>query len=234
MNQTMDSTLEKSAVAQSKGAVVLIGGVVLAVATTVLGYSIESELQTQGIKVLIDKGDPVIGLVFLFSFGLPLGIAALLAGAMLIGQERWPKIAAFGLVAALLIVFPPVVPEVFGRETGGAYFGVGGVFIFAGIAVSFWYWGRYRSTLTVAAKQAADMKALGYLCFALAAWGTCGLASMPSFGLNPQTMLDQGVRPFAVGQAKTIMAYFALGWWFTAAGLYKSVHGDNQKEGRLE
>jgi len=234
MNQTMDSTLEKSAVAHRKGAVVLVGGVVLAVATTLLGYSIESELQTQGIKALIDKGDPVMGLVVLFSFGLPFGIAALLAGAMLIGRERWPKIAAFGLVAAVLIVFTIVVPEVFGRETGGAYFGTGGVLIFAGIAVSFWYWGRYRSTLTVAAKQAADMKALGYLCFALAAWGTCGLASMPSFGLNPQTMLDQGVRPFAVGQAKTIMAYFALGWWFTAAGLYKSVHGDNQKEGRLE
>ena len=228
MSQNIDSTLEKIAVQQRMGGVIFIGGIVFALATTLVGYSIESELQTHGMQALINKGDPVIGLVILFSLGLPLGIVTLLVGAMLIGQERWQKIAAVGLVGAVLIVLPPVLPEVFGRETGGAYFGVGGILIFIGIAVSFWYWGQYRSTLTAAAKKAADIKALGYLCFALAAWSTCGLASMPSFGLDPQTMLDQGMRPFAVGQAKTIMAYFVLGWCFTAVGLYKSIQSNNQ------
>ena len=60
--------------------------------------------------------------------------------------------------------------------------------------------------------------------------GEFGWPPGPSFGLYPQTMLDQGMRPFAVGQAKTIMAYFVLGWWFTAVGLYKSIKGNNQKE----
>ena len=91
------------------------------------------------------------------------------------------------------------------------------------MVVSFWYWSKCRATLTQQARLVSDIKALGYLCFGLAAWNTCGLASMPSLGLYPETMLAQGMRPFAIGQAKAIMAYFVLGWLFTALGFYKSV-----------
>ena len=47
---------------------------------------------------------------------------------------------------------------------------------------------------------------------------TCGFSAAPSFGLFPEKMLEYGVRPFAIGQAKVIMAYFVLGWILTAIG----------------
>jgi hypothetical protein len=38
----------------------------------------------------------------------------------------------------------------------------------------------------------------------------CGFSAAPRFGVFPEKMLEYGARPFAIGQAKAIMAYFVI------------------------
>ena len=223
MRQEVTSVYHAGIGQDRKGLILFCVGAVLMVAMMFLGYSIEDELTTQGMRALEERRDPLMGFVFLFAFGFPLGIVALLAGALMMCKTRAVRVFAMIIGSVLLVSLAALVPTVFGRETSGAYFGTGGITILIAIVVSFWYWAQYRAGLNAAAKNVADIKALGYLCFGLAAWNTCGLASVPSFGLYPEIMLEQGMRPFAIGQAKAIMAYFVLGWVFTAVGFYKSV-----------
>ena len=222
MRQEVTTAYETPVSHDRTGIAIFSAGVVLMVAMLFLGYVIEPTLTTYGMKALEERQDPVMGLVFLFAFGFPLGIVGALAGAMLMSKTRLSRITTIVVSGLLLVSIPVVVPGVFGREISGAYFGAGGITILVCMAFSFWYWAQYRAGLNAAAQTATDIKALGYLCFGLAAWNTCGLASIPSFGLYPQTMLEQGMRPFAIGQAKAIMAYFVLGWVLTAVGFYKA------------
>lgn len=205
-----------------RGVIVFSAGVVVMLVMVLLGYAIDDDLRTYGMKVLQERNDPVMGLVFLFAFGFPLGVVAVIAGALLMCNTSAKRVIAMTLSGALLVSLAVLTPAVFGREINHAYFGSGGMIIAACMVVSFWYWSRYRVVLSRQAKNEADIKALGYLCFGLAAWNTCGLATMPSFGLYPDTMIAQGMRPFAIGQAKAIMADFVLGWVFTAWGFYLS------------
>ncbi len=222
MSQQVTSAYLSAIVQDRKGIAVFSAGVVIMAAMMLLGYSIEDELTTYGMKVLEERQDPVMGLVFLFAFGFPLGLVATLAGALVMCKTHRARILVIVMSGIILISLAALVPTVFGRETSSAYFGAGGITILCAMVVSFWYFAQYRAGLSSVAKTAADIKALGYVCFGLAAWNTCGLASLPSFGLYPETMLEQGMRPFAIGQAKAIMAYFVLGWVFTAVGFYKS------------
>ena len=222
MTQPVSPTYQTVVSQDRKGIAVFSAGVVIMAAMMLLGYSIEGELTTYGVKVLEERQDPIMGLVFLFAFGFPLGIVSTMAGALMMGKAHNARLLAIVISGVMLVSLAALVPAIFGRDISGVYFGGGGITILLAMVVSFWYWAQYRAGLNAAAKTAADIKALGYVCFGLAAWNTCGLASLPSFGLYPETMLEQGMRPFAIGQAKAIMAYFVLGWVFTAVGFYKS------------
>jgi hypothetical protein len=205
-----------------RGVMVFGAGVVFMVAMVLLGYIVDDDLRAYGIKVLQQRKEPVMGLVFLFAFGFPLGVVVVIAGVLLMCKVQTTRVVAIILSGSLLVSLAVLTPAVFGHELSRAYFGIGGMAIATCMVVSFWYWAQHRASLPQEAIFDADIKALGYLCFGLAAWNTCGLATMPSFGLSPETMLAQGMRPFAIGQAKAIMAYFVLGWLFTALGFYKS------------
>lgn len=164
----------------------------------------------------------VMGRVSLFAFGLPLGLVALFVWSLIFSRERSRRNRLMILSAFLIFSLVILVPKIFGREMGDWYFGIGGFIILGAIIVSFWFLARYRRALNASLRPAADFKALGYLCFGIAAWHICGFSAAPSFALFPEEMLEYGVRPFAIGQAKAIMAYFVFGWIFTAIGFYKS------------
>ena len=185
-----------------------------------LGGSIESELTTHGLKSLEARRDPVMGLILLFAFGFPLGMVFTLVGALLISNTGKQSVMPYFFTGFALVILSALLPQIFGPGTGGIYFGSGGVIIMIAIVISFWFWAEERSRQPIDERNSGDLKALGYLCFGLAAWNTCGLASMPSFGLFPELMIQQEMRPFAVGQAKSIMAYFVIGWLLTAAGMF--------------
>jgi hypothetical protein len=220
MNQDTLSSTQNSDSRDRKGVVFFLTGTILMVGVLLLGSSIENELMSHGLKVLEERRDPVMGLILLFAFGFPLGIVITLVGALLISNTSKNAVVSYFIVGFMLVILSALIPQIFGPDTGGIYFGSGGVIIMVAMVVSFWFWAQDRSKQHVDDRKPSDLKALGYLCFGLAAWNSCGLASMPSFGLFPELMIQQGMRPFAVGQAKAIMAYFVIGWLFTAAGMY--------------
>ena len=214
MNQETIST------SRNKGITLFLAGSLLMVGLLFLGGRIEGELITHGLKALEQRQDPLMGLIVLFAFGFPLGIVLTLVGAMVISGSGKGAAVKYFFTGFGLVTLAGLVPQIFGPDTGGIYFGTGGVLIMIGMVISFWFWGQYRKGQPLDERKAGDLKALGYLCFGMAAWNSCGLAAMPSFALFPEIMIQQGMRPFAVGQAKAIMAYFVLGWFFTAAGMY--------------
>ncbi|WP_455205362.1 hypothetical protein [Kaarinaea lacus] len=222
MNQTISETLPKQASASRFGVIVFAIGAIVMVSTLFLGYVIEPSLKTQGMKQLEENRDPIMGLVFLFAFGFPLGIVATLAGALSLCEQQKSRVLSVFLLGTLFVALVVIVPGIFGRAIVGVYFGAGGITILIAIIVSFWFWSQYRATLSKTLQRAADLKALGYLSFALAAWNTCGFGGVPSLALYPDKMIELNMLPFAVGQLKSIMAYFVLGWVFTAVGMYKA------------
>jgi hypothetical protein len=205
------------------------------IAAVISGLFMEEDLlakvmhEIQYNRIPIGEVPPsVMGRVSLFAFGLPLGLVALLGSSLMLSRERSARIRLMILWGFLIFSLVILVPKIFGREIGDLYFGAGGFIILGAIIASFWFWAKYRSDLNAALKSSADFKALGYLCFGIAAWQICGFSAAPSFALFPEEMLQYGVRPFAIGQAKAIMAYFVFGWVFTAIGWYKSSSARNK------
>ncbi|MDH5326982.1 MAG: hypothetical protein OEZ68_14420 [Gammaproteobacteria bacterium] len=196
-------------------------GVVIAVACVQLGYVVQDTLQNTSLEAMRNKPADM-GLFFVFAFGTPLGFALMVISALWFSAKRSSNLGLYVVTALFLLSFPVLVPHAFGRSISGAYFGTGGYIILTCVIISFWFWMKYRSALTTSYKAAADLQAMGYLCFALAAWNLCGFGAAPSFALYPEKMLQHGSQPFAIGQLKAIMAYFVCAWVFTAAGMYKS------------
>lgn len=130
----------------------------------------------------------------------------------------WP----FALLAIPGIALVILVPMLFGRGMSASYFGIGGVSILVLSAATIYYWGVYRARQPASRHAALDLQAIGYFCFSLAAWNSCGFGSVPSFALFPEQMIALGSRDFAVGQLKSIMAFFVLGWLFTMLGFFKA------------
>jgi len=228
--EEIESSVPDKEIHTKRSAVVLFAvSAIFMVVTVISGLFIEREILGKVMSYLQQDQFPigvfhpkVLGRVALFSFGLPLGLVALFGSSLMRSQERSSKIRLLMGIGLVLFSLVVLMPKIFGRETSNAYFGIGGFVILGSIIASYWFWARYRISLDPASKPAADFRALGYLCFGLAAWHICAFSAAPGFALFPEKMLELGVRPFAIGQLKAIMAYFVLGWIFTAIGFYKS------------
>ena len=110
------------------------------------------------------------------------------------------------------------------------YFGTGGISILVLAAATIYFWGSYRARQPASRHTALDLQAIGYLCFALAAWNTSGFGDAPSFALFPEKMIALDAHGFAVGQLKSIMAFFVLGWLFTMLGFFKAARDTRRGE----
>lgn len=204
------------------GVIVFSAGVLLMLLSVFLGKVIETDLQSLGIKGYESaKGPPGMLQLLLFVFSFPLGAGLALLGGVLFARVQRGRVLALGVLLFVIVTVVVFVPVVFGTGVNPLYFGTGGVSILVLVALAWWFWGGYRGRLPEDARGAADLQALGYFCFALAAWNLCGVGGMPGFALYPERMIALESRDFAVGQLKAVMAYFVLGWVFTVAGLYR-------------
>lgn len=201
-----------------------VSGIVLMATIVVLGkYYLAPILDPLGVRAYEARfGDPGMLKFLLFAVGFPLGAGlTMLGGYFLSGAQRsrtaWLVVLTF--VAAIAAV---LVQGIFGTEHSPAYFGIGGISIGALVAVTFWYWGRYRQALPETLRASADLQACGYLWFAVAAWNTCGFGGMPSYAIYPQKLLAHDSLWFAVAQLKSVMACFVLGWAFTALAMWRA------------
>lgn len=205
------------------GLVMFALGVVLMVGDVVYGKLIQDEVAQLGMSGLeAQPGRAGLGKLLLFAFSFPLGMGLCLLGAALFGGTATARLGKLGGLALLMLLVPALLPEVFGKQHSADYFGYGGIAILVLVALAMWYWGNYRMRLTEARRAAADWQGLGYLAFALVAWNLCGFGSMPGFAVYPEKMIALNAVPFAVGQLKSIMALFILGWVFTVLGLRKA------------
>ncbi|MEJ2060998.1 MAG: hypothetical protein P8Y64_11030 [Gammaproteobacteria bacterium] len=195
-------------------------GALLSLLAMILGKWFMPEVQNMGPGGFAAlKQTPAMGKLLLFSTLVPLGTGlGLLGVAMTAGAGR--RLFVFAAVSGVVLMF--LVPGVFGQQRSPLYFGLGGLFILALVFASWWYWARYRTGLPAELQRAADWQAVGYLCFALAAWNTCGVLAMPGFALFPEKMTAFGTEAFATAIAKVVMAFFVLGWLCTLIGLRRA------------
>lgn len=160
---------------------------------------------------------------FSFAFGFPLGLGLGMIGVTILGGVKRKRILLFSLVTILATLAAGIVPVIFGQALSAVYFGGGGYSIMLLSLLAIWYWGQYRSQQPEVKHLALDLQGLGYLCFAIAIWDLCGAATMPSFSLEPEKMIQMGSQAFAIGQMKSIMALFIVGWVFTLLGFRQAV-----------
>jgi hypothetical protein len=191
--------------------------------SAIMGKVLQSRLFDVGLTGFQqDHGIAGMVLAMAFFFSFPVGLVICLMGAVTMSRSLTGRIWPFALLAIPGIAVVILVPMVFGRGLSASYFGIGGVSILMLSAATIYYWGVYRSRQPGSRHAALDLQAIGYLCFALAAWNICGFGSVPSFALFPEKMIALGSREFAVGQLKSIMAFFVLGWLFTMLGFFKA------------
>lgn len=205
------------------GIFVFFTGLIIMAASAVMGKVLQSELYAIG----IDGFRQVHGITGLlpalaFFFSFPVGLVICLMGAVSMRRSLTGNVWSYALLAIPGVALVVLVPWFFGRELGDNYFGAGGIAILLLVAATIYYWGSFRAQQPASRHAALDLQAIGYLCFALAAWNSCGFGSVPSFALFPEKMIALGTRAFAIGQLKSIMAFFVLGWLFTTLGFFKA------------
>jgi len=204
------------------GKSLFILGALIMILAVGLGMNIDDTASTMGIETMKKTDSGMLVLLMVFAFGFPLGVVLLAVGAVMIGGKLFSRYINLLIGAGLLLSMVVLVPMLFTREMSATYFGIGGVSILCLIVITAWFWSHYRLNLIERDRDILDIKGIGYLCFALAAWNLCGFAGLPSFALYPEKMLEFGARPFAIGQLKAIMAYLVLGWAATAYGYYRA------------
>jgi hypothetical protein len=205
------------------GILVFIAGLIVMALSAIMGKVLQSQLYEVGITGF-QKAHGTTGMIpaMVFFFSFPVGLVICLMGAVTMSKSLTGRVWPFALLAIPGIAVVILVPLIFRRGLSASYFGIGGVSILVLAAATIYYWGSYRARQPTRRHAALDLQAIGYFCFALAAWNSCGFGSVPSFALFPEKMIALGTRDFAVGQLKSIMAFFVLGWLFTMLGFFKA------------
>ena len=205
------------------GVLVFFAGLILMAASAVMGKVVQSQLAELGIAG-VQQAHGMRGLApaMVFFFAMPVGLVVCLMGAVSMRRTFHARTWLFALLAVPAIAIVVLVPKLFGRDLSPDFFGTGGVAILILSAATIYYWGSYRARQPANRHGALDLQAIGYLCFALAAWNMCGFGGAPSFALFPEKMLALDSRAFAIGQLKSVMVFIVLGWLFTMLGFFKA------------
>ena len=216
--------------ARSGVLIFFVGAAVMALSAA-MGNVLQSELYAlgfDGYRHARGAEGMIPAMVFFFSF--PVGLVVCLIGAVRMRRTLSGRLWPYALLAIPAVAIVVVVPAAFGREMSPDYFGIGGVTILLLVAATLYYWGSYRARQPASRHAALDLQAIGYLCFALAAWNTCGFGSVPSFALFPEKMIELDTRGIAVGQLKAVMAFIVLGWLFTTWAFVKAARSARAEE----
>ena len=222
---------------QKKGPGLFVFSIIFSICTVSIGLIIDNEIFSRVMFYIQQKALPPFNEVYpyqllltmLFAFGLPLGMA--IAFIFVIKKTEQPSkyanrliFASFGILAIVIIT-----PGVLGRELNKLLFAMGGFSILLSVLLTYWFASNFRSSFEKEERIATDLKLLGYLCFGIVTWQVCSYAATPSYSIYPEKMVELEVRPFAIGQLKSIMIYFVVGWILTAVGHYKSMKNYKSK-----
>lgn len=206
------------------GMSIFIVGAIIMFAAVMYGNGLQDDLRSYSLEGFATKYGVAGQLRFFsFAFGFPMGLGLALIGVALLGNTNQQRIIYFLIVTILATLAPGIIPAIFGRSLSAVYFGGGGYIMMVLTLIAIWYWGQYRMRVAASKHLALDLQGMGYLCFAVAIWDLCGAATMPSFSLEPEMMIQKNAQAFAIGQMKSIMALFIIGWIFTLLGFRESM-----------
>ena len=198
--------------------IIYIFGLLVMLSVLYLGSVLDPQLRQIGLSAYLRQSQVSGVLLFFgFVFAFPIGLTiCLLAGFSMHKVNVRYLLYAVALtagVANLVLIWPAVA----GREHNPLYFATGGIILIFLISASAWLWARQRSLATPTQRLSADMRGLGYFCFAMATWHICGVGGMPGFAIQSDHVLVAKSYPFIVGQLKVVMLYFILAWSSTVA-----------------
>jgi hypothetical protein len=218
---------------RSIGPPMFVFGLLIILAAVVTGTMISPELGNLGMDAYLSRQVASAWPGFmLFAFGVPLGLGISTTGLIAASGCRRNRLLWISLCLLVIAVLPVLVPHLTGREPEPVFFGVSGCVLVVLIVVSLLFWSKYRAGLRESERLATDLQGIGYVCFAMAAWNLCGIGGMPSFALDPETMLSTGSRGFATGHMKTIMLQLLAGWTFTVSGFYSATRPPGKPPGQ--
>jgi hypothetical protein len=206
------------------GLILFLLGAAVTVALVVMGKHYMPELQGPDALPLAKlHGTPAMLKLSVFGYGFPLGLGLCVVGAAALGQAGARRLGLLALATLAGGGIVIAVPHIFGHHRSPLYFGVGGVVILALFLLAAWSWGVHRRALDPELRTATDLHALGYLCFAIAAWNACGAGGMPGFAVDPERVLALGTGAMATARFKVVMAFFVLGWLLTLLGFRRAI-----------
>ncbi len=146
----------------------------------------------------------------LWGIGTPVGMLAAAIGILLYSGAKGSTVLISGIGISLAFVLGMMAVSL-GHIP--PLFGIGGTVILLCFIGILWFWAKERMVLKDVPTIGSDLKLVGYVFMAIAAWFTCGMASLPFLKLYE-------------GEAPTspihVMIYLALGWLFLFLGHYKS------------
>jgi hypothetical protein len=143
-------------------------------------------------------------------FGIPLGAIVAGVGVLLYSGASGSTVWKFGIGIALAVSIGMMIGVV-GHIP--LLFGIGGTLILLFFIGILWMWARERRALKDISAAAADLKLVGYVFILIAAWFTCGMASLPFLKAYDE---------MAPATPIHIMVYFVLGWLFLFLSHYKA------------
>jgi hypothetical protein len=186
-----------------------------------LGAQLDPLLRSMGMSAYLQEYR-LAGVVkfFGFVFAFPIGLTiCILAGADLKNLTLRYTLYVIALTAAIsnLVL---LWPEVVGKDYQPLYFGTGGVSMLVMISISGWLWSRLRASAKGARCFYHDLQGIGYFCFAMATWHSCGVGGLPGFAIYPDEVMQVKSYPFILGQLKVVMFFLILAWLATTISLY--------------
>ena len=160
-------------------------------------------------------------LFILWSLSIPVGSILAAVGIVLYAQIKRPRMWSF-VIGAILLSLWLYFWKSFNLQLYPPMFGALGGLITVFFLAILWYWAKKRRMLEGPAKTASDFQLVSYVFFLQAAWGVCGLLSVPYFLFSPDNMLPSFPLPNAISMGALVIIGLALGWLFAFLSQYKS------------
>jgi hypothetical protein len=153
-----------------------------------------------------------IGRYLLWAYSFKLGIYFLILGTALrtkiSARGKWLiAIAGFIYISFAYVPLP---------EPSSIIFGVAGGIMTVLMIIIFLRWSSQRDQLPEELKTASDYRMAGYFFFAMATYTLCPLLGVKAFALDPEKMIQYGLKAEAASFAFHILIELVLGWSFTA------------------
>ena len=206
---------------KTQSLIIYIVGLLVMLSVLYLGSILDPELRRIGLSAYLRQSQIggvllFFGFVFAFPIGLTICFVAGFRFQKVNVRYLLYAVALTAAVANLVLIWPAIT----GREHSPQYFATVGIILIFLISMSAWLWARQRSSVEGAQRVSADLRGLGYFCFAMATWHCCGVAGLPGFAIHPDHVVLAKSYPFILGQLKVIMLYLIFAWSCTSLAYY--------------